>query len=117
MPKIFRSRCSTLVAAVFVALAFGLGCSPQIGDACENNNDCPDEGGVICDRSVQDGLCTVPGCRAGECPSESVCIEYDRHESYCMRSCESDEDCREGHICRDDEEFDDRYCFVDDAGS
>lgn len=100
--------------SVVIALALLLfsGCAPQIGDACENDEDCPS--GSICDRSVANGFCTILDCRPGDCPSESICVEFDRHTAYCMRSCSSDEECREDHQCIDDEELNQRYCFVAD---
>lgn len=114
MSKIFRSfpAPATALWALAAALTFALGCSPQIGDACDNDNDCPEQPRVVCDQSVEDGLCTVTDCRPDECPSESVCVQWDRHEAYCMKHCETDADCRTGHVCRDDEDIDVRYCFV-----
>jgi hypothetical protein len=87
-------------------------CAPQIGDACDSDQDCP--AGVICDRSVEGGLCTIRNCRPSTCPSESICVVFDRHEAYCMRSCTSDEECRADHRCLLDEEKGVSYCFVDD---
>lgn len=99
-----------LAALAIILLA--MGCAPQIGDACEANNDCPT--GAVCDRSVAGGFCTIRDCRPGDCPSESVCARFDRHRAFCMRSCSSDDDCRDGHRCIDDEELDLSYCFVAD---
>ena len=87
-------------------------CSSQIGDQCQHRDDCPT--GAVCDRSVEDGFCTVRDCRIGECPSESVCVEYTRHEAFCMRSCQTDDDCRRDHRCIDDADVGKSYCFIDD---
>ncbi len=112
--KLFRPR--RFAGPWFIAIAavvlFSMGCSPQIGDACEHDENCPS--GSFCDRSVENGFCTITDCRIGECPSESVCVEYARHEAFCMRSCEVDDDCRGDHECIDDTELDKRYCFISD---
>lgn len=111
--QLFRSPSRHLLAlAVVIAGAiFATGCEPQIGDACDGEQDCPSA--ATCDRSVEDGLCTIRDCRPGTCPSEAVCIEYARHEAFCMKSCEDDGDCRDGHQCIDDD-HDARYCFIGD---
>ena len=110
-PKFFRLP---LAAALAFALAatLAIGCGPQIGDSCENNDDCPEA--AVCDTSVEDGFCTVTDCRPGDCPSESLCVEFSRHETYCMKSCETDEDCRDDHACLSDDDVDGDYCFVAD---
>ncbi len=95
-----------------VAMLWLTACAPQIGDACESSQDCPS--GVTCERSVENGFCTIRGCRPGGCPSESICVSFDRHETFCMRSCSSDDDCRRDHVCIDDEDKGLSYCFVDD---
>ena len=113
-----RSFPSSLPRCLFVALAIAslliiAGCSPQIGDDCDNDSDCPSE--ASCDRSTRDGICTIKDCKPGDCPSESVCAQFGRHESYCLRSCSGDDDCRDDHSCIDDEELEISYCFVSES--
>lgn len=110
-PQIFRRPISLALVLLFAAM-IASGCAPLVGDACETNEDCPD--GTICDRSVENGMCTVEDCRIGECPSESVCVSFDDHTSYCMRNCNGDDDCRDDHRCIDDDQRDQNYCFVTD---
>lgn len=72
-------------------------CATQIGDECDYDTECP--AGAYCDSTMPGGMCTESPCRPGECPSESVCVEFDNGQSYCMASCESDGDCRDGYVC------------------
>ena len=111
---IFRRLRPTLLwlAALCVILMVASGCAPQIGDACEVNDDCPE--GATCNLTTEDGFCTIEDCRPGDCPSESVCVEFSRHEAFCLRSCDEDGDCRDEHACIDDQEHDKQYCFVED---
>ncbi len=108
---LFRSFVSRIPAVVIVIAVAAMltGCEPQIGDACSDASDCPS--GAICDRTVDQGFCTIEDCSPGDCPSEAVCIEYARHEAFCMRSCSDDDDCRRDHLCIDDE-HDQSYCFA-----
>lgn len=103
------------VAALFLlaCLAFGAGCAPAVGDACETSTDCP--GGVSCDTTAPDGYCLIPGCERGDCPNTSICVEFDRDISYCLESCEQDSDCRDEYACRRDVLPDDSplgFCYV-----
>ena len=114
MITVHRVREQFAGTLLFLILAIFLfsGCASQVGDDCTTDNDCPQ--GTLCDRSVEDGFCTLRNCRPGGCPSESICVAFDRHQTYCMRSCSADEDCRRGHVCRFDEEKEVSYCFTDD---
>ena len=82
-----------------LSLAFSLGCAPQIGDSCVTNLDCGTQ--IQCDQSQPDGYCTVSGCIPGSCPDESICVEFDNGETWCMAMCESNEDCRDDYVCRE----------------
>ncbi len=110
---------------VLVALAFAgassalLGCTPVIGDHCALSTDCSVQGTRVCDTSEPNGYCTEIGCTANLCPDNATCVEfnaslpgcgYDDYSapsregrSMCMRSCQSDSDCREseGYSCVD----------------
>lgn len=99
-----------LLCLLALALAPTLtGCAPAVGDACTVNGDCPN--GSICDSTVPGGYCTIPDCRAEQCPGTSVCVTFREEESYCMQTCSSDEDCREGYTCREAAERP-RFCYI-----
>jgi hypothetical protein len=83
-----------------LALSLGLAataCAPAIGDECGSNVDCGS--GRICDLSQSGGYCTVSPCVNRTCPDDSVCIEFDNGDSYCMLACGGDGDCRGGYEC------------------
>jgi hypothetical protein len=85
------------MVALAVALAALQGCASAIGDECDYDTDCP--AGAYCDSSMPGGMCTDSPCRAGDCPDDSVCVEFSNGQSYCMASCGSDGDCRDGYSC------------------
>ncbi len=102
-----------LAAALALLLS---GCTPEIGDKCTLSTDCSIRGDRFCDTSQPDGYCTIPGCRGSGCPDKAGCIlfrgsvpgcQYDDRaqartgRSFCMAACESDDDCRDGYVCRD----------------
>ena len=78
-------------------LLFLPGCGKEIGDSCNSVNDCPSN--AVCDTSMPGGYCTVTPCHYGECPSESRCIDYGHDNTFCMRRCNDDYDCREDYKC------------------
>ena len=55
--------------------------------------------GAWCDSTFPDGMCVSGPCRPGDCPEEAVCIRFKNGESYCMLSCSSNGDCRDGYDC------------------
>lgn len=77
-----------------------VGCTPQVGDACLTAQDC--NTGALCDTSAPGGYCTVTPCEVGGCPEESVCVEFEGEQSYCMLKCSGQGDCRSNYTCRDD---------------
>ncbi|MBL6976264.1 MAG: hypothetical protein ISR64_11075 [Deltaproteobacteria bacterium] len=83
-----------LVVAAGVALT---ACGRQIGDDCGSNVDCGS--GRICDTSQPGGYCTVSPCRPDYCPSESICVEFTPDDTYCMRQCDANEECRKDYEC------------------
>ncbi|RAL23489.1 hypothetical protein DL240_04830 [Lujinxingia litoralis] len=111
MLRIFLAPRS-LAIAFAAALLLTVGCAPQIGSECASDNECPS--GARCDLSVKGGICTIRDCRPGECPEDSTCVAFDRHLSFCLKSCQSDEDCREGHRCVDGGQDHEDYCFSAD---
>jgi len=106
-------------------------CGSEIGDECLVSSDCDPNGTRIClDSSMKGGYCTVMGCDYSTCPEESACIRFfsgsfanrscddgcsldelcdlNNHcvprtaeVRYCMRKCDSNDDCRDGYECRD----------------
>ena len=88
---------TTMVVWVLALSSLCLGCSPTVGDACETSTACGT--GLICDLATPGGYCTRSPCRAGECPAESVCVDFGAEASWCMRRCDGGEGCREGLAC------------------
>ncbi|MBA2665211.1 MAG: hypothetical protein H0U74_23185 [Bradymonadaceae bacterium] len=113
MQKIFHNQnftlLSLLLATVFLVL---VGCTPEIGDACERSAQCP--AGAICDNTVPGGYCTISNCAPNACPDEAICIEFGQRTNYCMRWCESQEDCREGQSCVREAGQSIGYCYLAD---
>ncbi|MFW5968862.1 MAG: hypothetical protein ACOCV2_15155 [Persicimonas sp.] len=100
------------LAAVFLVLTTG--CPTSVGDECGSDGDCTDDNNAVCDTTVDQGYCTIVDCRPGNCPADSVCVEFDRDTRYCMQICEDDSECREGHACRRDQNLEDEafgYCY------
>ena len=85
-----------MVALLSLALFFSA-CGREIGDDCGTNVDCGT--GRICDLSQPGGYCTVSPCRPDYCPGESICVEFTPDDTYCMRRCDADEECRKGYLC------------------
>lgn len=98
-----------LSVALLVVLVPLIGCAKAVGDECTSNVECPS--GAICDVTVEAGYCTIPNCEYDNCPDGSVCIQFDREQSFCMQYCESGDDCRDGYVCRDDMEGP-NFCYV-----
>jgi len=86
-------------ASFLILFAFSFGCGREIGDDCKRNSDCGSGAGVICDLSKPGGYCTISSCIEDTCPSEAVCIRFSADDSYCMRRCNDDFDCRKGYVC------------------
>lgn len=84
------------------ALAAALvGCTPEIGDSCGNSIDCSANNTRICDTSAEGGYCTIRGCDPDGCPNGALCVEWRGDEprtaeTWCMKRCSSDGDCRQG---------------------
>ena len=105
-------------AALCAVLLIGSGCRPEIGDDCAFDIDCTGVEQRVCDTDQPNGYCTILGCDAGDCPDEALCVAYgsqlsraegcvDTHRTsrllrtFCLRRCETDDDCRDGYLCID----------------
>jgi hypothetical protein len=104
-------------------LVFLLGCQPSIGDHCVQSTDCSATGDRLCDTSQPNGYCTIFDCRPNLCPGGSGCVATnpnvfgcpydDRHapsrlsRQLCLKTCNSDSDCRqgEGYACITPEQY------------
>lgn len=98
-----------------MGLALGaLGCTPHIGDSCTLSTDCSAQGDRLCDTAAPGGYCTIIGCQRNSCPDEATCVLFNAQvqgcsysdripsrtaRSYCMATCGSNSDCRDGYIC------------------
>lgn len=112
-------RAFVFFAAPALALAaFALvGCTPAIGDQCTLSTDCSVQGTRICDTTQPNGYCTIIPCTGNSCPDHAACVEigasvpgcpYDDYAApsrvgtaMCLKSCNSDSDCRQndGYTC------------------
>jgi hypothetical protein len=96
-----RFQLAAAAAAATAALLLS-GCPEKIGGNCENSLDCSAENSRLCDVSQPGGYCLIPDCAAAGfiCPREALCAAFrDTSESYCLRACERDEQCRGGYVC------------------
>lgn len=105
--------------AVLSTVLFASACAAEIGDECTYDVDCSPNMDRYCDRSQPGGYCLIIGCKEGECPSESVCVEFttpcpegtpddycrliepNRGRTYCLEHCTTDGDCRGAYFCAD----------------
>jgi hypothetical protein len=114
MGPILRKDAAFRLSLAFVGLLAG--CTPSIGDKCVLSTDCSIRGDRLCDTSQPDGYCTVFNCRGNLCPDTATCILFhpsvqgcgfdDRSpsrtgRSFCVKRCESDDECRPGYVCTD----------------
>lgn len=101
---------------LLLAIVLALGCSPEIGDECAISTDCSQSGDRLCDITQPGGYCTVFNCEPGDCPDEASCILFGvapstlsgcedpagvtpYQRSFCLKTCERDDDCRSGYEC------------------
>ncbi len=92
-----RSVVCVLISASALLLA-PVACKPLAGDPCEKNTDCGREG-LVCDLAQPSGYCTLTPCLPNGCPDESACIDFGERRTWCMKICESNDDCRDGYAC------------------
>jgi len=110
MPALRRSPTSAAVRlfAALTLLGTSGACATQIGDDCTSDAECGE--GRVCDRTSRAGYCTVSPCAPNSCPENSVCVRFENDVTYCMGLCESNDDCRTGYTCTDDDGAPVRYC-------
>ena len=116
MAKRSIARSITVVGAMLLVLLSLLptlpGCGAEVGDECSTNVECGR--GRACDRSSDDGYCTVTPCEANTCPENSVCVEFKNRVTYCMALCDSNGDCRKNYHC-DEETGPTGFCRQTDS--
>lgn len=115
-PRMLPSRLQFFTAVL--ALAAASGCQPLIGDDCVADVECSRLGDRICDTTQPGGYCTQFNCGPRTCPDEAICVAFGNTPStavgcgdvgksspyvrnFCMRMCDTDNDCRPGYECRD----------------
>jgi L,D-peptidoglycan transpeptidase YkuD (ErfK/YbiS/YcfS/YnhG family) len=71
--------------------------SNDIGSACATNQACAH---LAC-MGLPGGYCTKANCRTTGCPSGSTCAQVGDEQTFCVKSCGSDAQCRtsEGYAC------------------
>ncbi len=105
-----------LYAAIACVMLAAAGCKPEIGDDCQVSTDCSNVGDRLCDTTQPGGYCTIFNCEPGSCPEEAICVAFKTQISsqcpdpqggirlqrtFCMRSCDDNDDCRGGYSCID----------------
>ena len=127
----FLHRFAPQLLVVALAMMGATGCQPKIGDECTTAIDCSSLGDRLCDTSQPDGYCTIFNCEPDNCPEEASCVAFGTEldpacqeaddgrngrfaRSFCMRICDSSEDCRAGYECVRPA---DRSAFVVDVGT
>ena len=86
-----------LMVSVISLGFFNLSCKGDIGDECITSAQC--QAGQICDLISAGGYCTISPCEPDLCPQDSVCVTFENDDQFCMATCQSDNDCREGYRC------------------
>ena len=115
----------TFILFVNSVFLIGISCEAEIGDSCSSSTDCSSKGDRICDVSSPGGYCTISGCQADSCPSESVCISFYPPELL-VQPCNpitedawgenTSNDCNESEVCLSSGYcaptiFEHRYCM------
>lgn len=86
------------------------GCQQNIGDSCGSSSDCSPTGDRQCDLAQPGGYCTVFACDPDTCP-QGACVEWRfvpnrTAETWCMKTCDADGDCRREYSCVFPEQID-----------
>lgn len=101
---------------VLIFLLAACGVTPQIGDRCTSNGQCPGSGTSpgLCARNQPSGYCTRECADDGDCDPGSLCTSTSGG-LVCVKSCAQPADCRlsEGYACVDIPGTDPRkFCFA-----
>ena len=92
------------LAILLLMAGFALsGCPNNIGDACGSSTDCSVTGDRQCDLAQPGGYCTVFSCDPDTCP-QGACVEWRfvpsrTAETWCMKTCDNDGNCRAEYSC------------------
>lgn len=77
-------------------------CGPTIGDACTVAQECGS--GTCLNRDFAPGGYCSLSCVVGgaACPAGTVCVSdvLSRGTAGCMRTCQTERDCRSGYVCK-----------------
>ena len=92
-----------LAIVLLLAGVVTAGCRQRIGDACGSSADCSVTGERQCDLAQPGGYCTVFSCDPDTCP-EGACVEWRfipsrTAETWCMKTCDNDGNCRAEYSC------------------
>jgi len=92
----------TMRPALLAVLLFAAACGPTVGDPCTIATEC---GGAVClNRDFTPGGYCTTACTPGttRCPTGSVCVRdaLGRDAWGCMLSCTKQSQCRNGYVCR-----------------
>ncbi|MGD8316308.1 MAG: hypothetical protein PVH21_08265 [Myxococcales bacterium] len=90
------------IVLVLAGLA-AAGCQQRIGDSCRSSTDCSPTGERQCDLAQPGGYCTVFSCDPDTCP-QGACVEWRfipsrTAETWCMKTCTEDGNCRTDYSC------------------
>jgi len=113
-----RSSIANLVLAVIALMGLlASGCQPGVGSPCTLSTDCGTTGALVCDTSQFEGYCTVEDCVPDECPNNAACVLFNPEipgcapndhaqgsrigQQFCMATCGSSSNCRDGYECAD----------------
>ncbi|MFO0660125.1 MAG: hypothetical protein U0165_09885 [Polyangiaceae bacterium] len=122
------NRASILTFVVALACAsLSIGCKTKIGDKCTTSTDCSTQGDRLCDTTEPGGYCTIFNCDPNSCPEEASCVAFDLQSdplcyvpadsqrmlrTFCLRGCESEDDCRGGYTCATPEVLHSQYAAL-----
>jgi len=89
-----------------------------VGDACEGRADCAGGGEAFCSATGFEGYCTRPCDVLSPCPSGSHCGFQGQAGGYCIATCVTDTDCRDGnYTCRDIDADSVKECWHQGTGA
>lgn len=78
-----------------------MACAAEVGDSCGSDVECG--AGLVCDQYSDGGYCTADDCEYSGCPDGARCVVFEDMNTFCMAACSSNEDCRDGYSCTENE--------------